>query len=89
LGITLGGTSTDTNLNLDTAELNTLQNGFSQILIGGADGSGEITLAGNVTFYDPVILRSPNGSINTAGFTLTGTDNATITLTSQPSHCHW
>jgi len=80
--ITIGGTTNDTNLNLDTTELNKLQNGFSQIIIGRADSSGTITLADDITFNDPVILRSPvaNGSINTAGFTLTGADDATISL---------
>lgn len=82
LGITLGGTSSDERLNLDASELATLQNGFSQIFFGRDDSSGTIALAGDTTFSDPVILRSPTGSgaINTAGFTLTGTDNATITL---------
>lgn len=82
LGISIGGTTDDARLNLDTSKLNILQNGFSQIIIGGADSSGAITLTGNTTFNDPVTLRSPvgNGSINTAGFTLTGADNATITL---------
>jgi CHAT domain-containing protein len=82
LGISVGGTTNDARLNLDTSELNTLQNGFSQIFIGTADSSGAVTLTGNTTFNDPITLRSPtsNGSINTTGFTLTGADNATITL---------
>jgi filamentous hemagglutinin family protein len=82
LGITLGGTTTNTSLNLSTAELSTLQNGFSEILIGRENSSGAITLAGNTTFNDPVIVRSPinSGSINTTGFTLTGADDATISL---------
>lgn len=83
LGITVGGTVTDASLNLDTSKLNAIQNGFSQIFIGRTDSSGTITLAANTTFQDPVTLRSPigSGSINTTGFTLTGTDNATINLT--------
>jgi filamentous hemagglutinin family protein len=82
LDITIGGRVNDDRLNLNTGKLATIQNGFSQIFIGGADNGGAITLAGNVTFTDPVTLRSPigNGSINTTGFTLTGADNATITL---------
>jgi filamentous hemagglutinin family protein len=82
LDITLGGTVNDDRLNFNTGKLATIQNGFSQIFIGSADNSGAITLAGNVSFSDPVTLRSPigNGSINTTGFTLTGADNATITL---------
>jgi len=83
LGISVGGTVTDASLNLDTSELNAIENGFSQIFIGRTDSSGTISLAGNTTFQDPVTLRSPigSGSINTTGFTLTGTDNATINLT--------
>jgi len=80
--ITIGDTSSDDALNLDIGELGILQNGFSQIIIGRENGSGGITLTGNTTFNDPVTLRSPfgSGSINTTGFTLTGTNEATITL---------
>jgi hypothetical protein len=82
LDITIGGTPNDARLNLDDRKLANLQNGFSQIIIGGDNGSGAISLASNVTFNDPVTLRSSVGlgSINTTGFTLTGADNATITL---------
>jgi len=82
LDITIGGTPNDARLNLDDSKLATWQNGFSQIIIGGDNGSGVISLASNVTFNDPVTLRSSVGlgSINTTGFTLTGADNATITL---------
>ncbi len=82
--IVLGGTvgNGSDSLDLLASDLATLQPGFSCIKIGSATGSGVITLAGNTTFSDPVVLRSPvgEGSINTAGFTLTGTNNATITL---------
>lgn len=81
--IGLGGT-VDVNGQLDllASELATLQPGFNSITIGSASGSGLISLRGNTTFNAPVLLRSPvgNGSINTTGFTLTGTNNATITL---------
>jgi CHAT domain-containing protein len=48
--------------------------------MGRENGSGGITLTGEVTFNDPVTLRSPfgSGSLTTTGFTLTG--NKTITL---------
>jgi CHAT domain-containing protein len=82
--IAIGGSadSGSSTLDLLSAELATLQPGFNSITIGSASGSGTITLAGNATFNDPVTLRSPvgNGSINTTGFTLTGNNNATITL---------
>ncbi|MDX2212917.1 MAG: CHAT domain-containing protein [Oculatellaceae cyanobacterium bins.114] len=61
-------------------DLATLGNGFSSITIGRANGSGTITLGGDVTFNDPVTFRAPAGSINTTGGTITGTDNATIAL---------
>jgi filamentous hemagglutinin family protein len=82
--IVLGGTvdTSLTTLDLIARDIAALQPGFNSITIGSALGSGAIILAGNTTFNAPVILRSPvgNGSINTAGFTLTGTNNATITL---------
>ncbi|HEY9606536.1 MAG TPA: CHAT domain-containing protein [Allocoleopsis sp.] len=80
----LGGTgdSGANTLDLSTSELNTLANGFNSITIGRADGSGKVTLKSDVTFNDPVTLRSPigSGAIDTTGYTLTGADNATITL---------
>src|SRR5919199_2659885 len=82
--IILGGTVDNgfSTLDLIIRDLAALQPGFNSITIGSASGSGAITLAGNTTFNSPVTLRSPvgNGSINTAGFSLTGTNNATITL---------
>ncbi|MBW4679474.1 MAG: CHAT domain-containing protein [Microcoleus vaginatus WJT46-NPBG5] len=82
LDITVGGTVADTRLNLDADELNTLPNGFSQIFIGGDNGNGVITQVGDLTFNDPVTVQSPNsgGAIDFTSGTLTGTDNATITL---------
>ena len=78
LGITIGGTTTDARLNLDTAELSTLQNGFSQIIIGRSNG-GDITIACDcITFNDPVILQS--GSAIALNESITGADNASITL---------
>ncbi len=80
--IAIGGATDSGNGTLDllSSDITALQNGFSSITIGRADGSGTITLAGNTIFNDPVTLRSPNGSINTTGYTFTGVDNATITL---------
>lgn len=79
LDLTIGGNTTnDARLNLNTDELNSFQNRFSQILIGGSSDTGAITLAGNVTFSSPVNLQG--NSIDTRGFAITGTDNATISL---------
>jgi hypothetical protein len=82
--IQIGGSDSGNSgiLSLTGTKLNLLQNGFTSIAIGRADGSGAITLAGDVTFNDPVTLRSTNssGSINYTGGTLRGADNASITL---------
>ncbi|MCL1468551.1 filamentous hemagglutinin N-terminal domain-containing protein, partial [Argonema galeatum] len=84
VGITVGGTTDDANLNLDTTDLNTLQPGFAQIIIGRDKSSGAITVSNPVTFNDPVLIQSPTGSIlvNNA---ITGTDDASITLTGNTS----
>jgi filamentous hemagglutinin family protein len=80
LDITIGGITSNASLNLNSAELNTLKNGFSQIIIGRENSSGAITLVNSYVFNDLVILRSPvgNGSITTTGNVLTG--NGAITL---------
>jgi filamentous hemagglutinin family protein len=82
--IALGGVDSadPATLNLTQADLSQLQNGFDRIVIGNANGRGLMTLSGNVTFRDPVTLRSPFdiGSINTSGGSLVGVDNASFTL---------
>ncbi|WP_421658115.1 CHAT domain-containing protein [Leptothermofonsia sp. ETS-13] len=82
--IALGGNSdsgTGT-LDLQSSDLAALQNGFSTITIGRADGYGVITLAGDATFNDPVTLQSPSagGVIDIRGGILIGADNATLSL---------
>ncbi|MEQ9552151.1 MAG: CHAT domain-containing protein [Coleofasciculus sp. G3-WIS-01] len=78
LGMTIGSTINDTRLNLDTNELNRLQNGFTQLIIGRDNNTGTITLVGDAAFNDPVTLQA--NSINHTGGTLFGNDNATLTL---------
>ncbi len=56
-----------------------LQNGFNNITIGREDGSGTITVVAPVTFTDSVTLQTLSGDIFVNG-TITGTDNASITL---------
>jgi hypothetical protein len=84
LDMTIGETtnSNSNTWNLDTDKLNLFQDEFEQLVIGGEDSQGTITLADDITFKVPVILRSPvgSGAIDTTGFTLTGTQDATITL---------
>ncbi|MEQ9368053.1 MAG: CHAT domain-containing protein [Coleofasciculus chthonoplastes F3-SA18-01] len=83
-GIQLGGADSGSTsiLDLTTSELNSLQNTFTSITIGGTTSSGAITLADDITFQTPVTLQAPvgNGSINTTAGTITGEGNATITL---------
>jgi filamentous hemagglutinin family protein len=43
------------------------QDGFQTIIIGRSDGSGQLTIASDFTFNDPITLRSPNGSISING----------------------
>ncbi|MEQ8381586.1 MAG: CHAT domain-containing protein [Coleofasciculus sp. A1-SPW-01] len=84
VNITIGDTTnSNSNIwNLDTDKLNLFQDGFEQLVIGGEDSQGTIMLADDITFKVPVILRSPfgSGAIDTTGFTITGTQDATITL---------
>ncbi|MBD2744473.1 filamentous hemagglutinin N-terminal domain-containing protein [Coleofasciculus sp. FACHB-1120] len=82
LGISVGGATIDANLNLDTAELKTVQNGFSQIIIGRDNSSGAITLNPH-TFNDPVKIQTPvdTGTItSTPTGAIAGTGDASITL---------
>ncbi|MGA0199369.1 MAG: beta strand repeat-containing protein, partial [Prochlorotrichaceae cyanobacterium] len=61
LGDNVSGT-----LNLTTAELSTIQDGFSRLIFGIATGTGDIYLGSNLNFLDPAtiaggnILFSPN-----------------------------
>jgi filamentous hemagglutinin family protein len=82
--IQVGGTDSrnDSVLELTSAEISLLGNGFRSITIGRTDGSGRINLAGDATFQDPVTLQTL-GSITYTGGTLRGADNATITVTAQ------
>ncbi|NEN98108.1 MAG: hypothetical protein F6K50_22105, partial [Moorea sp. SIO3I7] len=68
LGITIGGTTTDARLNLDSSELNTLQKGFAQILIGRDNSSGAIAIL-PATFNSPTTIQTPvtGGTITTTG----------------------
>ncbi|MGH8720303.1 MAG: beta strand repeat-containing protein [Burkholderiales bacterium] len=68
-------------LNLSAAEIANLTNGFSSITIGRlADGTGTVTVAGPVTFNDPVILV---GSSIASNGTLTATPGNPVTLTAR------
>lgn len=76
--ISVGGTVSDASLNLDTAELNRVEDGFSQILITPASSKDAIALVGEAIFKDPVTLQAY--SINYTEGSLIGEDNAAISL---------
>ncbi|MEQ9358362.1 beta strand repeat-containing protein, partial [Coleofasciculus chthonoplastes] len=84
--IALGGSiDKDNTLNLQSNELDVLQDGFGSITIGRANSYGEVTIDGAVTFQDPVTIQSPGtdpkkGTIS-VNHAINGTDNASITLT--------
>ncbi|MGL5065443.1 MAG: beta strand repeat-containing protein, partial [Microcoleus sp.] len=80
LGITVGGTANNSNLNLNTSDLGIIKVGFTQILIGRNDSSGAISFGGNVSFNAPIAVRSPvgTGTIDTGGFNITGTESVTL-----------
>ncbi len=82
--IVLGGIDDDFSLtqNLTAAELSQIQDGFTRIIIGGLESRGSLTIAGDITFQDPLLLRSPQGRILTEdnSFIITGIDDASLTL---------
>ncbi|OKH33702.1 hypothetical protein NIES2119_22540 [[Phormidium ambiguum] IAM M-71] len=82
--INLGATSVGdpSVLNLTSTDISALKDGFSSLFIGREDGSGTISSSGDVIFNDPVTLQSPigAGNINTAGFSITGKDDASVAL---------
>ncbi len=64
---------------LDATEVALLSDGFSAIVIGRADGS-HVTVVDNVQFTDPVTIRTAAGGSITLDGTLTGADDASVTL---------
>ncbi|WP_293360681.1 filamentous hemagglutinin N-terminal domain-containing protein, partial [Microcoleus sp. CAWBG24] len=82
LGITVGTAGNSTDLNLSTTELAAFK-GFSQMIVGRADGSGTIAIAdpSAVSFDFPVTFRSPqtSGTIAVNG-NIKGINNASISF---------
>jgi hypothetical protein len=80
-GDTIGIAGAAGTLQIPQATLDALKDGFSQITIGRSDGTGKVT-TNAVSFKDPVVIESPGmgGSIAVNG-KITGTDDASITLT--------
>jgi filamentous hemagglutinin family protein len=81
-GTSIGVAGASGTLQLSTATLAALTNGFSQIIIGRATGSQAININA-VTFSDPVLFRSPGGGTISVLGTLAGAagSNASVTLT--------
>jgi CHAT domain-containing protein len=63
-----------------TAALDKLQNGFSLITVGRADGFGNVAVS-PLTVNDPFLIQSPGGAIAVNG-QITGQGDASITLNS-------
>ena len=80
-GITLGGTVSEpslTTLELPDSELASIQSGFTSITIGSITSYGYLYFGGDVNFDTDLTVRSPNGYINTSGYTINTTGNVTI-----------
>ena len=65
-------------LNLSTTSLGRIADGWSQINIGRADGSGTINMAGSVTWRDNVSIHSGTGTLNVTGAQTFGANNVRI-----------
>ncbi|MEM9088040.1 MAG: CHAT domain-containing protein [Cyanobacteria bacterium P01_F01_bin.53] len=82
VGIELGGfDSQDPNtVSITGGELAAIQDGFTNILIGGPEQTGSITLGGDAEVRDPLTLQS-QGNIDTTGGELRGgTTDANINI---------
>ncbi|MEG5035473.1 two-partner secretion domain-containing protein, partial [Microcoleus sp. AT3-D2] len=80
LDITVGGNTADARLNLSTAELAPpfLINGFSQMIIGRTDGTGNIAIdSAGVTFNFPITMQAATIAVDG---NITGVNNASITF---------
>jgi autotransporter-associated beta strand protein len=53
-------------LDLIPADLAAIANGFSKIVLGRANGTGNININSAITFRDPILLQSPGGQLNIA-----------------------
>ncbi len=80
-GITLGSEGNTEALELSLSDLNAIRNGFELITIGRENSSGTFSMFGDITFRDPVLLRSPifPGSVVSQG-NLIGIDNGSIQI---------
>lgn len=81
--IALGGTVDNRlELNLTATDVEALENGFSEIVVGGEDTVATISVIDNVSFSDPVTLQTAGSIVTSPGIgALTSSDNASVTLT--------
>jgi autotransporter-associated beta strand protein len=77
--IQLGSTDSNSTNTLDLIpnDLAAIANGFSRIVLGRANGTGNISISSAVTFRDPILLQSPGGQLNIAA-PITLADDATL-----------
>ncbi|MFK8185780.1 MAG: CHAT domain-containing protein [Phormidesmis sp.] len=86
-GIELGGLDSQdpTKVNITDGELAAIQDGFINILVGGAEQTGDITLGGDAEFRSEITLQS-QGNIDTTGGELRGnTTDSNITIETNES----
>ncbi|MDX2132091.1 MAG: filamentous hemagglutinin N-terminal domain-containing protein [Planctomycetota bacterium] len=62
-GVTLGGTASTGALDLTSAELAFLSNGYAALRFGRADGTGVVGTGGAVTLNDSTTFQSPGGQV--------------------------
>ncbi len=67
-------------LQLTHDDIAALADGFADITVGRADGRHDITVGYEVTFRDPVTIRTPEGGQIAVYGHLVGADDASITL---------
>jgi filamentous hemagglutinin family protein len=86
--VNLGGPDSNptAGLDLSTAELGRINDGFSGIFFGRTDGTGLLTVLTNLTFSDPIIMRM-NGAGGSAAINanLTATGNGAFTIAAPTS----
>ena len=79
--IVVAGSSNTATLDLTTAELNSLQDGFAQIVIGRSDSTGLVALNSSFAFQDPVHIAGGStliGPSQNTTWTVTGTGRGNL-----------
>ncbi|MFO7902095.1 MAG: hypothetical protein R6U98_05505, partial [Pirellulaceae bacterium] len=78
------GDSAPGDFNLSQTELNRLANGFRTIYVGRSNGIHNIAVGSHggapVEIRDPLVIRNPNGGQIAINSSITGMDNASLTI---------